>query len=231
MADTQARIGHGGTFELAYASAPTAFTYIAETRDFTLPNESTGTDDATHMQSPNRVQEFIDTLTDPGEVSFDMNLVPGSASDQFLMACRGKRMLWRYTFPSGHQFLGYGVRTGYEKSAPAAGRMEASVTFKVSGEPDMTEPTAPRNLVAPTITGTAQVGVPLVADPGIWAGAMSLSYQWEAGGVEIAGATNTTYVPVVGDVGDPITCVVTGVNDDFETEVETDATANVIAAA
>lgn len=228
--ETEASIGYGGTFELAYASAPTVFTYIYETRDFTLPNESTGTEDASHMQSPKRVQEFIDTLTDPGEVAFDMNLVPGSDTDRYLMATRGKRMLWRYTFPSGEQFLGYGVRTGYEKTAPHAGRQAANVTFKVSGEPTLTEPTAPRNLVAPTIDGTAQVGVPLVADPGIWAGALDITYQWEADGVEIAGATATTYVPVVGDVGAVITCVVNGANDDFDTDAETVGTAAVIAA-
>lgn len=230
MADTDARIGHGGTFELAYATAPTVFTYIAETRDFTLPNESTGTEDATHMQSPNRVQEFIATLTDPGEVSFDMNLVPGSASDTFLLATRAKRMLWRYTFPSGHQFTGYGVRTGYEKSAPHAGRMSASVAFKVSGEPDLTATTSPRNLVTPAITGTAQVGVPLIADPGIWAGALDITYQWEADNVAISGATSTTYVPVAGDVGAVITCVVNGANDDYNTDAETAGTAAVIAA-
>lgn len=230
MADTEASIGYGGTLELAYASAPTAFTYIHETRDFTLPSETTGTEDASHMQSPNRVQEFIDTLTDPGDVSFDMNLVVGSASDKYLMACRGNRMLWRYTFPSGHQFLGYGVRTGYEKTVPHAGRMAASVTFKVSGEPTLTDPTAPRSLVAPTITGTAQVGVPLVVDPGIWAGAEEIAYSWEADGVAISGATGTTYVPVAGDVGAVITCVVNGENDDFDTDAETVGTAAVIAA-
>lgn len=183
------------------------------------------------MQSPNRVQEFIDTLTDPGEVSFDMNLVPGSASDLFLIACRGKRMLWRYTFPSGHQFLGYGVRTGYEKEAPHAGRMVASVTFKVSGEPSLTDIAAPRSLVAPTIIGTAQVGVPLTFDPGIIAGATEFDIQWQVGGVDVSGATGTSYVPVVGDVGDPVTVELTLINEDFETVVVSAATANVIAAA
>lgn len=231
MGDTDARIGHGGTFELAYATAPTVFTYIAETRDFTLPSESTGTEDATHMQSPNRVQEFINTLTDPGEISFDMNLVPGSDSDKYLMACRGSRMLWRYTFPSGHQFLGYGVRTGYDKSAPAAGRMAASVAFKVSGEPNLTEVAAPRAIVDPTIIGTAQVGVPLTLDPGIIAGATDFTIQWQVGGVDVSGATSTSYVPVVGDVGSAVTVELTLSNASFDTVVVSAATANVIAAA
>src|SRR5690606_38416212 len=104
----------------------------------------------------------------------------------------------------------------------------ASVTFKVSGEPSLTEPTAPRALVAPAITGTAQVGVPLVVDPGIWAGAEDIAYQWASAGTPISGATGTTYVPVTGDVGATITCVVTGSNDDFDTDAEAAATAAVI---
>lgn len=231
MPDTEARIGYGGTLELAFASDPTTRVLIRETRDFTLPSESTGTEDASHMHSPNRVQEFIDTMTDPGELSFDMNLVPGSESDRYLMSTRGKRLNWWYTFPSGHQFIGIGLRTGYEKSAPHNGRMDASVTLKVSGEPALTDPTAPRNLVEPVITGIAQVGVPLMVDPGIWAGSEDITYQWMADAAPITGATGSTYVPMADDVAAVLTVVVTASNDDFTTDVTTDPTPAVIAAA
>lgn len=229
MPDTEARIGYGGTLELAFATDPTTRVLIRETRDFTLPSESTGTEDASHTHSPNRVQEFIDTMTDPGELGFDMNLVPGSESDRYLMSTRGKRLNWWYTFPSGHQFIGVGLRTGYEKSAPHNGRMDATVTLKISGEPFLTEPTAPRVLLDPVIEGTAQVGVPLTLDPGIWAGAMDFEYQWQATGVDIVGATRSSFVPTEDQVGEPITCVVTASNADFETEETTAATANVVA--
>lgn len=230
MPDTEARIGYGGTLELAFASDPATRVLIRETRDFTLPSESTGTEDASHMHSPNRVQEFIDTMTDPGELSFDMNLVPGSESDRYLMSTRGKRLNWWYTFPSGEQFIGVGIRTGYDKSAPVAGRMDSTVTLKVSGEPFLTQPIAPRALVAPVIQGIAQVGVPLTLDPGIWAGALEYEYQWQADGVDIAGATGSSYVPSADDVGAEITVEVVASNEDFDTTATTAATPAVIAA-
>lgn len=229
MPDTQARIGHGITMEMADLATPTDFTYLAEIFDVTPPSDTTDTPDATHMQSPNRTREFIDGLTDPGEASFEMNYVPGSDSDKALIAAKGKRKWLRVTYPNGVQLLFVGIRQGYEKSAPTDDKMTASVTFKVSGEPILTDPAAPRNITAPVIVGTANVGVPLTLDPGIWAGALEFSYQWEVDGTAVSGATGLSYVPVSGNVGKPVTCVVTGANDDFDTDVETAATANVIA--
>lgn len=229
MPDTQARIGHGITLDLADIATPTVFTYIAEVFDITLPSDTTDTPDATHQQSPNRTREFIEGLTDPGELSFEMNLVPGSASDLYLIAAKGQRKWARATFPNGVQVLFVGIRQAYEKAAPTDGKMTASVTFKVSGDPVQTEPTAPRNITAPVITGTAKVGFPLVVDPGIWAGADVLTYQWEAAGTPVVGATGLSYVPVTGDLTKVITCVVNGANDDFDTDAETAATAAVIA--
>lgn len=75
-------------------------------------------------------------------------------------------------------------------------------------------PAAPVNTVAPSITGTAQVGETLTAADGTWTGrpAPALTRVWEADGVAIAGATGTTYVPVEGDVGKTITATVTATN-------------------
>jgi len=229
MPDTQARIGHGITMEMADIATPTVFTYLSEIFDVTPPSDTTDTPDATHMQSPNKTREFIDGLTDPGEASFEMNYVPGSASDLALTAAKGQRKWLRLTFPNGVQLLFIGIRQGYEKSAPTDDKMTASVTFKVSGEPVLTDPAAPRNITAPVITGTAKVGFPLVVDPGIWAGADVITYQWEADGTPVVGATGLSYVPVTGDLTKVITCVVNGANDDFDTDAETAATAAVIA--
>ncbi|RVL53955.1 phage tail tube protein [Sinorhizobium meliloti] len=229
MADTDASIGYGITFEMADLATPTDMTYIAEVKDVTPPSDETDQADASHMQSPNRSREFIDGLTDPGEASFEMNYVPGSPSDKALIAAKGKRKWCRLTFPNGVQTLFVGSRQTYEKSAPLDDVMTATVTFKVSGDPVHTDPTAPRNISAPTITGTAKVGAPLVVDPGIWAGSMRLEYQWKAAAAAITGATGLSYVPVAGDIGDTITCEVTAYNEDFNTMVASAATAAVIA--
>ncbi|TDK35199.1 histidine kinase [Rhizobium deserti] len=229
MSDTQASLGYGITFEMAPAETPTLFTYVSEIYDVTPPSDTTDSVDVTHMQSPNRTREFISGLTDPGEMSFEQNYVPGSASDKALMSAKGKRKWCRITFPNGVQAMFYAILQSYEKSAPTDDKMTATVTFKVSGEPILTDPAAPRNLAAPAVTGVAKVGAPLTIEPGIWAGAMDLTYQWKVDGANIVGSTGQSYIPLIGDIGKGVSVAVTGANDAFSTSVTSAETADVVA--
>lgn len=90
----------------------------------------------------------------------------------------------------------------------------------------------PANTVLPTITGTAQVGQILTSTNGTWTGNPTPTYtrQWKADGVNISGATATTYTPVVGDVGKVITVTVTGTNSAGNASATSAGTAAVIAA-
>lgn len=92
-------------------------------------------------------------------------------------------------------------------------------------------PVAPANTVAPSITGTAQVGETLTVADGTWTGreAPSFRYQWNADDVAITGATAKTYVPVADDVGKTITVTVTGANWKGSVSATSAATAAVIA--
>src|SRR6478609_2865922 len=89
---------------------------------------------------------------------------------------------------------------------------------------------SPRNTVLPTITGTAQVGQTLTRTTGTWVPTGTFTQQWYAAGVAISGATRTTYVPVVGDVGKVITVRVTATNNRGATVATSAGTAAVIAA-
>ena len=59
-----------------------------------------------------------------------------------------------------------------------------------------------------TITGNPIVGQTLTAN--VSPSGATVTYQWEANGSDIAGAVNSTYIPVAGDVGKTITITVTG---------------------
>ncbi|WP_411033840.1 phage tail tube protein [Shinella sp. BYT-45] len=229
MSDTETAIGYGHVLEIALASGPSAFTYIREVFDVTPPADSDDTVEATHMQSPGRRREYIAGLTDSGEASYEMNYVPGSETDRFLRSIRGKKLIVRDTFANGVSIVYNALRQSYETAVPVDDRKTATLTLKVSGEPYMTEVTAPRNLITPVIEGVAKVGVPLTVKPGDWAGATDISYQWEADGAAVSGATGESFVPVAGNIGDVITCVVTAANDSFTTAAETAGTAAVIA--
>jgi hypothetical protein len=74
---------------------------------------------------------------------------------------------------------------------------------------------APMNVVAPTILGGNQQGDMLSVDVGQWSGDTPITYtqQWLREGVDIIGATNTTYIITSGDVGATLSCRVTATND------------------
>lgn len=62
--------------------------------------------------------------------------------------------------------------------------------------------TSPEPTVKPAITGSATVGGTLTLSTGTYTGSpTSYARQWTANGVDIGGATGTTYVPVSGDAG------------------------------
>jgi hypothetical protein len=64
------------------------------------------------------------------------------------------------------------------------------------------------------VTGSTQQGQTLTVTPGTWTGTPTptLTYQWTRGGVNISGATATTYVTQVADIGALIRCVETATN-------------------
>jgi putative cell wall-binding protein/peptidoglycan/xylan/chitin deacetylase (PgdA/CDA1 family) len=86
--------------------------------------------------------------------------------------------------------------------------------------------------VLPTVSGTAKVGQVLTATVAPWAPApVDLTYQWNAAGVAIAGATALTYTPVAADVGKAITFTVNGTKAGYDPLSATSvATAPVVAA-
>ena len=84
-----------------------------------------------------------------------------------------------------------------EASRPVEIRMQATSQQQTANSPATG---------APTITGTAQVGETLTADTSGVADAdglsnASFSYQWQAGGADISGATGSTYTLADADEG------------------------------
>ena len=75
-------------------------------------------------------------------------------------------------------------------------------------------PVQPSLVTAPALSGAGRIGAPVTVAPGVWAGAPApiLGLQWLRSGVEIAGATATTYVPVPADDLASLACRVTASN-------------------
>ena len=90
----------------------------------------------------------------------------------------------------------------------------------------ITPTTPPLNTLQPAINGVVisappvglagigEVGNEIICNPGTWDGfpALTFTYQWYRGTSTISGATNSVYISQMSDVGDEITCHVTGTN-------------------
>ena len=95
----------------------------------------------------------------------------------------------------------------------------------------------PVNTVAPSLSGTAQDGVPLTAASGAWSGiaTITFAYQWQEssdGGVtwsNIASATTSTYTPPAGFAGNQARVQVTATNGDGTAQATTPASAVILA--
>ncbi len=68
-----------------------------------------------------------------------------------------------------------------------------------------------QNTAAPAISGTPQVGVELTASRGTWSPnrGLTISWQWYADGVPVAGATSQTFTPTAAELRTVITAEVT----------------------
>jgi len=84
----------------------------------------------------------------------------------------------------------------------------------------------PKNTIAPVISGTAERGETLTSTTGTWTGTgtITYAYQWKRNGVDISGATASTYVLVVADDNANMTCVISAT----DTEGTKSATSNTL---
>lgn len=231
MPNSQAMIGYSSLFHIS-RNAGSTWTEIAEVFDITPPSDTVDQVDVTHMNSPNRRREFISGLSDPGSASFEMNFIPGSASDLLIQEIRGtgEQVLCRITFPNSVTWQFTGQIESYEPAIPTEDKMTASVSFKVSGSTVAAAAAAPTNSVLPAISGIAQVDQVLTAWEGVWSVAATYTYQWKVDGTNKSGATAKTYTPAVGDVGKPVTVEVTATNSAGNASATSVETADVVAA-
>ncbi len=133
---TAAKIGYGTKYAIWDASLATpAFVEISEVFSVTPGAAETDRIDATHMQSPGRRREYIAGLIDNGEASFEINWVPGSASDLLIRGLMdsGVAVAHKVTFPNAVTVTFDAAIIGFEKEIPVDDRMTATITVAVSG--------------------------------------------------------------------------------------------------
>lgn len=123
----QRRVGGGG---------PGAWETVAHATSIGGPGLSREEYDVTTHQSPGQWEEIIFGIKRSGEVSVDVNYNPaehdGLLSDFSDPNPLGYRMVW----PDDSEWEFEAGLTGFEPDAPHDGQLTASLTFKLSGEPN-----------------------------------------------------------------------------------------------
>jgi len=141
---TSARIGYATLFKSGNGASPEVFTTLAEVTAITPPAMARDTVDATHNESPGAWREFIAGLKDGGEISLELNFIPGGPAALSItaemdldgsLAAKNRQIL----FPDGSYFSFSGILTSFEPDTPLDDKMAASVTFKVSGKPSLVQ--------------------------------------------------------------------------------------------
>lgn len=135
---SDAMIGFGTRFFMAATAGAAALTKLAEVTSVGFPNEQVAEVEVTHYESANRTREFIPGLNDAGEITIELNWIPGSETDALIQAAKsdGKVRMMRIATPADDDAQMYtfpGFVRGYERTAPMDDKMVATVTIRVAG--------------------------------------------------------------------------------------------------
>jgi hypothetical protein len=133
MVATQAMTGYGAQVVVIRGGVRTE---LAEVTKFTPPKLTSDEVDATHLKSPNRTKESIKGLRNPGSMPVDMNYIPGSPTDVYLLE-------WDATSDTGDVEITYpnGVKDTFGafvldyggSDVVVDGKLQATVNLKVAG--------------------------------------------------------------------------------------------------
>lgn len=141
-----ARWAFGTLLQIGDGAGTEVFTTIAEVKDIDGPEVSLDTEDVTPHDAVDGWEEIIPTILRSGEVTFDLNFVPSNTQhgdfSNGLMGLAKSRTLrnFKMVIPSSPdeyvwEFSAYVIRMGH--AYPVGGAMNAGVTLKITGAPDL----------------------------------------------------------------------------------------------
>lgn len=116
------------------------FTDVANVTNISGPSIEREEIDVTTHDSAGGWMEFIGGLKNGGEVSVDVNYRPADHDHLVADFEDAEPRTYRIVFPDAEATVWEfnAIMTGFEAEFPYDGKMEASLTFKVTGKPDLT---------------------------------------------------------------------------------------------
>jgi len=208
---------------------------------FTVPAAALGSQMAVTVEGGRSEPDgdgFVSKGTDytaevaPGILTSPTPTISGNAAvGRVLTADPGK---WTSGTAFTYQWYADGAAiAGATKSTLTLGSAQkgARITVKVTGKKTAYTTTSKTSeqsakvatMATPTISGKLAYKSTLTAKPGTWTSGTTFTYQWRADGVKIAGATDSTFQPLLAQTGKQISVTVTGTKPGYETLTKTSA--------
>lgn len=140
---TGAMASYRTLLKMGDGATPTeAFATIAEVKDIKGPKLKSDLEDATSHDSTDGWKEYIPTLIEGGEITFDLQFVPTGATHSYVT---GLVKLWvdrtlrnfQLIFPDATVWLMPCYVTGVDMENTLKGLSRADVTMQVSGKPTL----------------------------------------------------------------------------------------------
>ena len=138
---SEAMSGFGTKLKIGDGADPEVFTELAEVNSVSGPGIALDTIDVTHDASPGGYKEYAAGLLDGGEIKLELNFLPANATQTGLLTALASRAAknFKLEFPDSTvttwSFAAF--VTNFEPSAPVDGKLGASVTLKITGQPTL----------------------------------------------------------------------------------------------
>jgi len=133
---TNGQVATGDNLEVETFKGSGVFVRIGEVTNLPPPSISADQQEYTHMESGGW-KEFGPGLNDAGDMQFDLNRIPGDATDTFIFAWFNAREVraTRLTTGGGKR-MSYGTfPTSFSGTGQVGEKRTASITLKVTGQP------------------------------------------------------------------------------------------------
>ena len=135
MAATKGKVGYDTRISVK-TSKTTGFIPMGEPKDFSGPQITQQFADFTHMQSPFGYQEQKPTYKSSGQITFNVNRVPGDPGQEALIEATNANPTelcdFEVEFPDGSEFA-FQAYPGLSFTSPMSGPIEMAVTLTVTG--------------------------------------------------------------------------------------------------
>ncbi|WP_121068608.1 phage tail tube protein [Chachezhania antarctica] len=133
---SDADIGYGAKFGIEDPGTPGTYIDTANVTRIKPSGYTRDEEDATHLQSPDMMKEFIPALMEATPVEIDINWVP-VAPDPFVTEIEAGGGNYQITAPNGVRMQFPGFFLIYEPGDLTNGKMTATVTVRPTGKPTL----------------------------------------------------------------------------------------------